>query len=46
MMAYSHIQMTASDKEASPTNNRKKGLAVERKIPRDGICSDHTEKPA
>lgn len=46
MMAYSHIQMTASEKEASPTNNRKKGLAVEIKIPRDGIGSDRTEKLA
>lgn len=46
MVAYSHIQMTASEKEASPTSNRKKDLAVEIKILRDGIGSDHTEKPA
>lgn len=45
-MAYSHIQMTASEKEASPNNKRKKGLAVKIKIPRDGIGSDHIEKPA
>lgn len=45
-MAYSHIQMIAPEKEASPTNNRKKGLAVDIKIPRDGIGSDHMERPA
>lgn len=43
---YSHIQMAASKQEASSTNNRKKGLAVDIKIPRDGIGSDHTEKTA
>lgn len=27
-----------------PTNNRKKGLAVDIKVPRDGIGSDHIKK--
>lgn len=38
--------MAASEQEASSTNNRKEGLAVDIKIPRDGIGSDHIEKPA
>lgn len=31
---------------ASSIHNRKKGLVVDTQIPRDGIGSDHTEKPA
>lgn len=43
---YSHIQKAASKQEASSNNNGKKGLAVDIKIPRDRIGSDHIEKPA
>jgi len=36
--------MAAAEQEASSTNNRKIGLAVDVEIPRDGTGSHHTQK--